>query len=43
MSVDPAEQAAFIERLRKMMEEASAKNPVLADLGQLGKAIIDES
>ena len=43
MSVDPAEQAAFIERLRKMMEEASTKNPVLADLGQLGKAIIDES
>jgi hypothetical protein len=43
MAVDPAEQAAFIEGLRKKMEEASAKNPVLAELRRLGKAIIDET
>ena len=43
MVVDPKEQASFLAGLRKMAEEASAKNPVLGELRRLGKALVEES
>jgi hypothetical protein len=43
MAVDPTEQAAFIDGLRKKAEELSAKNPVLSELRRLGKTMVDQS
>jgi hypothetical protein len=43
MAVDPAEQAAFIDGLRKKAEELSAKNPILSELRRLGKTMVDQS
>jgi hypothetical protein len=43
MAVDPAEQAVFIDGLRKMAEELSVKNPVLGELRRLGKTMVDQS
>jgi len=40
---DPANQAAFIAALRKKAEELAAKNPVLADLRLIAKALVDEA
>jgi hypothetical protein len=43
MAVDPTEQAAFIDGLRKMAEELSAKTPVLGELRRLGKTMVEQS
>jgi hypothetical protein len=39
---DSEKQAAFVSGLRKLAEEAAAKNPVLADMRSLGKALVSE-
>jgi hypothetical protein len=40
---DPEKQAAFIDALRKKAEEAAAKDPVLADMRLIGKALLHEA
>jgi hypothetical protein len=37
---DSEKQAAFLAGLRKAPEEAAAKNPTLADMGKLAKALV---
>jgi hypothetical protein len=40
---DPEKQAAFVSGLRKIAEEAAAKNPTLADMRTLAKALVAET
>lgn len=41
--VDPEKQAAFVAGLRKMAEDAAAKNPTLADMRNLAKSLVSET
>ena len=41
--IDPEQQAAFVAGLRKMAEEAAAKNPTLADMRNLAKSLVRET
>ena len=41
--VDPEKQAAFIAGLRKKAEELAAKNPAIADMRMVGKALLIEA
>jgi hypothetical protein len=40
---DPDKQAAFVSGLRKIAEEAAAKNPTLADMRALAKTLVTET
>jgi hypothetical protein len=40
---DSEKQSAFINALRKKTEEAAAKDPVLADMRMIGKALLNEA
>lgn len=41
--VDPEKQASFIAALRKKADESAAKDPILADMRLVGKALLDEA
>jgi hypothetical protein len=41
--IDPEKQAAFVAGLRKMADDAAAKNPTLTEVRKLAKSLVSET
>jgi hypothetical protein len=41
--IDPEKQAAFVAGLRKMADEAAAKNPPLTEVRKLAESLVSET